>query len=558
MASATFPGRDAVAEDGLVAGEDVAGPLGSTLARIVAPAIATIAAGLLYRYACPPFGLAPLAWAVPALLLVPTRGLGARRAFACGVLFAFVMGAGVTGWAYDAARAYFGFGPWRAAAFVALVWLVFGGVQYGLLVTAYAALAPRAPLAFRGFLGAWLWAAAEVLRTWLFTGMPWELLGHTQHRWLGLIQIADLGGVYAVSFLMALVSVSVGELLAARRTPWRTIAAGLALPAAGVVGALAYGEHALAVHRTPASEADVRTAVVVQANLPSGIRWRRIEGERALAAYNRLSLDGQEPVDLIVWPEYAANLYLEREPLLRAQLAPVARAARDGLVLGAPRLARTGEAYNSAFLLDPVGAIAGTYDKRHLVPFTEYDPLGRRTTSGADAAPRFTAGGAPRLLEGRATKIGALICYEVLFPHLVRDLVQGGAGVLVNLSNEAWLDAGTGTASMQQLSMAVFPAIETRRFLVRASTTGVSGFVSPAGEVSSTIPVGTAGTARAQIAVRHELTPYVRIGEAWLIPAGLLAAAVLLAARRAPRSGGAPGIETPSDAGAIVARGGRI
>src|SRR5262249_18342473 len=153
------------------------------------------------------------------------------------------------------------------------------------------------------------------------------------------------------SFLIVLVSVSIGELIA-DRPPIRAVAARLVLPAAALLAALAYGERALVVERSASAGADTRTVAVVQANLSSASRWRRVDAERALPTYSRLSLaPAHEAVDLFVWPEYAASLYLDREPLIRAQLAPVAGAARDGLVLGAPHLVRAGEARNSAYLL---------------------------------------------------------------------------------------------------------------------------------------------------------------------------------------------------------------
>jgi apolipoprotein N-acyltransferase len=118
----------------------------------------------------------------------------------------------------------------------------------------------------------------------------------------------------------------------------------------------------------------------------------------------------------------------------------------------------------------------------------------------------------------------------------VRDLVLAGAGLLVNVTNESWLDGPDGAAPQQHFSMAVFRAIETRRPLARAASTGVSGFVSPAGEVLATIPRGTEGVAIERLALGREITPYVRWGEAWLVPVGALAlAAVALGRRRSAR-----------------------
>src|SRR5207302_4333820 len=186
---------------------------------------ASLAAAALYTLACPPHEWSLLAWLVPGLLLVAVGGLTTLRALACGALFGVAIGCGITGWAYHAALEYFAFNRALTAGFVVAVWLLYSGVPHALLFAAYAGLAERVPGWARGPLGAWLWVVSEWLRSTLGTGMPWELLGHTQFRHLAVIQIADLGGVYAVSFVMALASVSGAELLgegraAARLRPW--------------------------------------------------------------------------------------------------------------------------------------------------------------------------------------------------------------------------------------------------------------------------------------------------------------------------------------------------
>src|SRR5207247_4321332 len=133
--------------------------------------------------------------ACPALLLCPRRHGLCPWGCACGAFFSVLMGWVVTGWAYHASLEYFAFNRLLSAAFAVTVWLVYGGIPYGVVLAAYARLAPGVPAWGRGALGAWLWLVAEWLRTALLTGMPWELLGHTQFHHLGLVQIADLGGV---------------------------------------------------------------------------------------------------------------------------------------------------------------------------------------------------------------------------------------------------------------------------------------------------------------------------------------------------------------------------
>lgn len=488
----------------------------------------TVLAGILYSAACPLREWWPLAWAVPGVLLGSTRDLRARNAFLHGALFAVVIGYGIAGWTYHAALEYFAFHRLLCAAFVGSVWLVYGGIPYGLLLVAHGRLRRRVPVWAEPVLGAWLWVAAELVRSRLFTGLPWELLGHTQFRNLTLVQIADLGGVPAVSFVLAFVSVAGANLIVAVRRGSVRLAP-LALPAGLLAATLAYGTYARRAYGTPPAGATVHTLAVVQGNIPNEFHWKRAFFERTLATYARLSASGSgEAPDLIVWPENAANFYLDREPLLLAQLSAVAARARDGLLLGGPRLADDGAARNSAYLIGASGTIRAVYDKRRLVPFAEYDPF-RSVHAGPPDGPVYTAGSEAWPLQTPGLSVGTVVCYEVLFPHLVRDLVRNGADVLVNISNDAWLDAGDDTARRQHFSMAVFRAIETRRFLVRAAATGVSGFVSPTGEAYAMLAAGTAGAATGAVVPRHDQTPYVRWGDRWVLVAGL--ALVVVAAR---------------------------
>jgi apolipoprotein N-acyltransferase len=496
----------------------------------------TIAAGLLYTLACPPYEWSSAAWLVPGLLLISTRNLRWHRAALCGPLFVLVFGIGMNGWALHATLEYFDANRLAAGAFVGAMWMVYGGIPYGLLVAGYAASARRLPLAARGLAGAWLWVASEILRASLFTGLPWELLGHTQFQNLLLVQIADLGGVYAVSFLIALASVSSAELVGElRRSDARAGAVfrHLALPALALAATLAYGVHSRALYGDGV-RGETRTVAVVQGNVPNAFRWKRAYFERALAVYAGLT-EGtrRENPDLIVWPENAVNFYIEQEPMLHAELATTAGVAREGLLVGGPRLAENGQAHNSAYLLAPNGTIAATYDKQRLVPFAEYDPLPSLTTHpDAGSEPdAYTPGTHPEPLRIASLRIGTVICYEALFPHLVRDLVQKGADLLVNISNDAWLDRGDGAAPRQHISMVAFRAIETRRYLVRASASGVSGFFSPYGRPYSVVPSETAGAAVSSVTLLDGMTPYVRWGDRWFSVASLLAAAALARTR---------------------------
>ncbi len=482
-----------------------------------------VAAGC-YAVACPPIDWSLAAWLVPGLLLTSVRGASPRRAFALAVPFSLALGWAITGWLRHASLAYFGFDEGLAAAFAVAVWVGYGVVPFGILLACWAVVAPRASARLRPWAGAWLWVAMELGRTHLFTGLPWELLGHTQYRNLVVAQIAELGGVYAVSFLVALVSLAGAEALAGGLTVRER--AGRLAPAIGALAlVLTWG---LASARTGDGDgASVRIALV-QGSVPNEFRWKRAFVERNLGVYSRLTRRATDDTpDLIVWPENAVDLYLDREPMVRSQIAPLAGRARWGLLLGGPRLLDDGSARNSAYLLAATGEVGATYDKRRLVPFAEYDPFGGDSVGRPDE-PIYTPGTTDAPLPVGALRLGTTICYEILFPGLVRELVRQGADVLVNLANDSWLDDGAGVAPDQHLSMAVFRAIETRRYLVRASASGTSAFVDPGGGIYDRLPRGSAGALVAAVRPRTGLTPYVRWGDWWV---AVVAALLLVVAR---------------------------
>src|SRR5262245_9866173 len=149
--------------------------------RRAAPIVAVIVVdGLLLGAACPPREWWLGAWIVPGALLLSTRRLGPLRRALAGLLFGVVFGWAMTAWALHASLEYFDMNRPLATAFCVLVWTVYAGIPFSVLVLAYGAIVPRLPAAARPAVGAWLWVASEWLRTTLFTGMPWELLGHTQ------------------------------------------------------------------------------------------------------------------------------------------------------------------------------------------------------------------------------------------------------------------------------------------------------------------------------------------------------------------------------------------
>jgi len=258
---------------------------------------------------------------------------------------------------------------------------------------------------------------------------------------------------------------------------------------------------------------------LVRGSIPSEHRWQPIFHGSTLTTYitlTRSGVSGTHP-HLVVWPEFAVGFYPDHEPRLQAQLSWLAQELKAPLFIGAPRLETFDETeryYNSAYLIAPGQGIVDIYDKIHLVPFAEYRPLALPgfTVHNADHPSEFTAGERSTIFSLRQGTFGALICYEATYPYLARRLARGGAEFLINISNDSWLKAGGEEALEQHFAMAVFRAVENRRFLVRVATDGVSGFIDAYGRPFQ-LSTANEGVIAGQVTPNREVTVYTRYGD---------------------------------------------
>jgi apolipoprotein N-acyltransferase len=189
--------------------------------------------------------------------------------------------------------------------------------------------------------------------------------------------------------------------------------------------------------------------------------------------------------------------------------------------------------YNSAFLVGGDGATAGVYRKMHLVPFGEYVPLQRVFFFAGhlvEAVSDFSAGTEAVLLPVRGHVISTAICYEIVYPDLVRRFVRGGSELLTTITNDAWF--GKTSAPYQHFVQASMRAIEEGRYLVRSANTGVSGIVDPYGRVVQQTGLYTQATVVGEARFLSDATVYSRTGDAFAYACVLLTGVLLLASRR--------------------------
>ncbi|HXJ34316.1 MAG TPA: apolipoprotein N-acyltransferase [Candidatus Eisenbacteria bacterium] len=489
---------------------------------------AAVLSAVLYAAAVPPWSLDVLAPVALVPLLLALRGRRMLAGFGVGLVFGLTFAAATTWWVPGMLERFFLLSETSAVLGAGGIYLAVAGLPFALF--GYGAtrllVEGRRPLAYAGIPA--LWVAVELARANAFTGLPWELLGHAFYRRLALIQVAELTGVYGLSFLCAWTALATADLLrplGAGRRPAIT-----ALTVAGLLwlGLAGYGAWRLAAFSTPHGTS--MPVALVQANRGPARQPSRLRRTETLEAYLRLTrsgLAGRRP-ELIVWPENTASFYLDRDAEPLGALRSLSDETGSVILVGGPRQDdAAGTMHNAAYAIGRDGVL-GSYDKMRLVPFAEYAPAGLDALAGPTAtfAPGFEAIPVPH----PRGPLGVLICYEVLHADVARELVRRGAELLVNISNDAWADPDGAAEATQTFSMAVFRAVETRRWVLRAATTGISGFIAPTGLVGPVLGAGVADVLPADVTPLSGVTPYVVVGD-------LFAEACVLAALVATRAG---------------------
>jgi apolipoprotein N-acyltransferase len=488
-------------------------------------------AGVLHGVCFAPLSLWFLAFIAPAPLIVAARGATPGAAALYGWVAGTIASAiAVTPWITVATLGYFRQEPAGAILFATLVGQVFHALPTAAFALGVRRL-ERLPVAVVRIVSvASLWTALELLRSRVLTGAPWDLVGHALWAHPLWLQVADTGGVYAVSFACLIVATCLTEL---RRAPLPAVTTGV-----GVLALWAgYGTMRLANERDDG--AAVRIALV-QGAVPNAWRADPALADASFAAYAEATRHvlGDAPA-LVVWSENAISFLLDPNVRFAAAIAALFPPGGPLLLVGGPRFAQPepgrAEFFNAAYLLNGDGTVVATYDKRRLVPFAEYAPLPRIAALGwrFDAPGDYTPGHRATIFRQPAP-FGVLICFEAIYSDLARDLVRGGAELLLNLSNDAWF--GTGAGLEQHFAITVLRSVEFRRTLARATNTGITALIGPSGRVLRRFPMERRDGWTVAAPRRTGLTLYARAGDAFAALAAGLAVSALFAARaRGPR-----------------------
>ncbi len=469
--------------------------------RLIFPFAAAIFSGVLLTLAFPKFDLGWLGWVAIVPLLISILNQNAWSAFFLSLLFGVVSFSGIFLWIFDV--------PGYKFLHHALLGLYLGPLMglFGLIINV---ISRRWNAGAALFATPFIWVSIEYLRSNLsFLALPWALLGHTQYQHPMIIQIAAFTGAYGISFLIALTNAALAAAILSfspsdfrsgynvvapvtRRTAislMLTVAAGLGLT-------LTYG---FVIHSQP-NDGPVIRASVLQGNIDQKMKANpKKHSQFIMQKYTDLSRQAAaDQPDLILWPEASTpGFVLKDQPLLKKISALIAELKTPFLIGSSEypkfikdRPLRPEDVGNAALYFSSEGKFLGQYLKIHLVPFGEDLPYKDIISWPSFIVPKdkktFEIPGKEfKIFKLGETKFGAVICWEVVFPQLIRKFVNEGATFMVNLTNEGWF--GDTSAPHQMVAIVTFRAVENRVPIARAANTGISCFIDSYGKITGRV-----------------------------------------------------------------------
>jgi apolipoprotein N-acyltransferase len=472
-----------------------------------------IVSGASTAFAFPKFSFSFLVWISLIPLLFIIIKFNPWKAFFLGLLAGISYNAVLIYW-IPAVPAHYGNISYLFSFLIYVVFVLFLALYWGIFSLTLSKIHQSFPKsAF--VISPFIWVALEYILTHFLTGFPWGLLGSSQYQNLPFIQMASVTGVYGLSFIIVFFqSMFVFSMEYRKKAPF-FIALGVLI--------LVYTGGFLSMKESSMNENSFKGAVI-QGNVSSDIYWHNISTEETQGLFRRhMELSqkaSEEGAQLIIWPEFSVPLCFSCSQAFyqgfKENLFQFVQNTGSTLLLGTNEVAASGEEmhyYNTALCLHPDLSMT-QYHKMHLVPFGEYTPyktvfsfIEKMTHAIGDITP----GKKQTLLKFDSLLFGSPICYEIIFPDLVRKFVKKGAHFLVTITNDGWY--GKSSAPYQHFSMAVLRAVENRRFLLRAATTGISGIIDPYGRILHKSEMMTVAYFTGKIVPSQKLTFYTKYGD---------------------------------------------
>jgi apolipoprotein N-acyltransferase len=486
--------------------------------------LAAIFGGLLLSFSYAPYSLGFTAWfALIPLFWAIQRVESGKAAAIVGFAFGFAFWLASIHWVYNVISGYSDL-PFFAAVALMLLLLIYLALVDAAI--AFATFHAHKRFGLRGlFLAPVFWVVAEYFKTYSITGFPWNLIGYSQVGFLPAIQIADITGVYGVTALVVLVNATLALAILQFRSADKQLLRPLIIASSIIIVAFGYGFVQLSLGDGGEDEFQV---ALIQDDLDNG--GRLSTDQNALFEYyvDASRQAAAEGADVILWGE-GSLLFLD----MWGEADGTPGGFYEQYVLSLPKddnfwllmgsndyIAEEQTISNIAITIAPDndGKPSGRYAKNHLTPFGEYVPFTFIFGWVSKMVPEissFVAGESLNTMPLMQGRVGTAICYEIIFPDLVRRFAYQGATVLATISNDAWF--GRSAANDQHFDNAIMRAVENRRYLLRCAVSGVSGIVTPTGNVTARSETYIKETVTGSAAMRRDVTFYSAFGDvfAW-------------------------------------------
>ncbi|MEO5355808.1 MAG: apolipoprotein N-acyltransferase [Nitrospirae bacterium YQR-1] len=445
--------------------------------------------GILLFLAFPKPELSTLAWAALLPLFYSITAADTKlRAICSGLITGFIFFFGTQYWIYHSIN-HFGGIPFILSIIIVFVLCLYQSLYISVFALMFHLIGKRRSIRGACYSTPFIWVSLEYLKGIFLTGFPWSFLGYSQYKFIPLIQIADITAVYGISFLIvffncALYLTFFENNYTLKKNPLKKLKP-IIIASVIFILAIVYG-----LKKQPSlNYTEKVTVTLVQGNIPQEMKLSRDYTDKIINTYETLTLENTpDNTDLVVWPESALPFYFMSDRKYTDDFVKFQKYLGKSLLFGTDLIrGRKGKSLiltNSAVLLGKDGKIDYVYDKIHMVPFGEYVPL-RKLLFFVDKLVGSTGEFSPGrdFVSGRAEfgSFGTHICYEIIFPDLVRRFYINGGDFIVTISNDAWF--GDTSGPYQHFAIAVLRAVENGKYLIRATNSGISAIVGPKGGI---------------------------------------------------------------------------
>ena len=476
-----------------------------------------------------------------APLLVAIQGATLRDAFLRGLITGLVYFTGTLYWITNV-MAMYGDLPFIVAVLINLLLIAYLSLfpaVFAMIVSRFSLVIGLRSLLLAPF----VWVATELGRTYVMTGFPWVLLGYSQVSVLPVAQFASIAGVFGLSGLVASMSAALAfAAVRGRQAPLASAnssAFAAYRPLVLVLGlVVVIGSWGAARIRSAelTRSGDAVSVGLIQGNVDQADKWDPTRAAAIFRQYLDMTRSAiGKGAQMVLWPESSTPFFFEEDRPGAENVRSIARESKVPILLGSDQIDRSTNPpsyFNAAFLVRPDGSTGGVYRKMHLVPFGEYVPLksllffaSRLVENVSD----FSAGDAAVLLPARGHLVSTAICYEIVYPDLVRK-AAASSELITTITNDAWF--GRSSAPYQHFAQASMRAIENGRYLVRSANTGISGIVDPYGRVVAQSKIFEPAVVVGEARFLRTQTIYARIGDVCATASALVTLAALLLVRR--------------------------